>query len=92
MIITEGQSIKMNFDTVDKLEKKIEHKHNFTFYDDHDDTWDTIRNFNLPRTHLARGTVWECECGVREIRFIVWNGKYDKRSIRGVNNKHEKRL
>lgn len=65
--------------TMHELEKLTGHKHDFKFYDNHNDTFDTIRGFKLPRQYLLIGTVYECECGAREIRFIVWNGKYDNR-------------
>lgn len=62
-----------------ELEKITNHKHHFEFYDDHDNTFDTIRSIKIPRVYLPRGTVYECECGAREIRFIVWTGKHDIR-------------
>ena len=63
--------------TVKQFEEKTGHVHSFFFYDNHTDTFDTIRYKKEPRDHLLIGTVWECQCGAREIRFIVWNGEHD---------------
>jgi hypothetical protein len=71
--------MKYNSGTVEQWQTSKNHEHEFYFYDDHDDTWDTIRGKEVFREWILRGTVYECSCGAREIRFIVWNGKYDKR-------------
>jgi hypothetical protein len=68
-----------NWISVEQLEEQSGHRHDFKFYDNHDDTFDTIRDKPNRDPVIPIGTVWECYCGAREIRFIVWTGKYDLR-------------
>jgi hypothetical protein len=65
--------------TQEEIQILTGHTHQFKFYDNHNETFDTIRKSPLPRDYLPIGTVYECECGAREIRFIVWLGKHDRR-------------
>jgi hypothetical protein len=68
------------FITVEQLEKQTNHKHDFVFYDNYSNTFEHVYGEPERNPFNPIGTVWECECGAREIRFIVWTGKYDTRS------------
>lgn len=65
--------------SVEQLQSLTGHKHEFKFYDNHSDTFDSIRGQKDRDPIIPIGTVWECDCGAREIRFIVWTGIYDTR-------------
>lgn len=72
-----------NFITVKQLEELSNHKHDWKFYDNHTDTFDSIRDRRDRDPIFPIGTVWECDCGAREIRFVCWTGKYDRRMRKG---------
>jgi hypothetical protein len=76
------QLIEMaNFTTVERLEKETGHKHDFKFYDNYPETFDYMIERKERNPLNPIGTVWECKCGAREIRFIVWTGEHDKRAV-----------
>lgn len=68
-----------NFTTVEQLEKQTGHKHDWIFYDNYPNTFDHVYDNKERNPFNPIGTVFECECGARELRFIVWTGKHDKR-------------
>lgn len=71
-----------NFITVEQLEQRTGHKHIWKFYDNYTDTFEHVYGEKERCPINPIGTVYECDCGAREIRFIVWTGKHDKRRIK----------
>lgn len=73
-----------NFTTNEILEGESGHKHEWEFYDNYSENFDQLTNRNKgrqedPKECLPIGTVYECYCGAREIRFIVFTGQFDPR-------------
>ena len=75
-----------NFITQKQLEQETEHKHYWTFYDNYSKTFEHVLKQQERDPIAPIGTVYECECGAREIRFIVWTGKYDQRKKGLIKN------
>ena len=74
-----------NFTTTKILEQESGHKHEWEFYDNYSGTFQSVLNKKEYDLIQPLGTVWECLCGAREIRFVVWTGEFDPRKRNNQN-------